>query len=93
MRCWRGCLRERPLDTQLTMTSSAPCRMAANMTCSSDEMKTTPPQVSASEARASVGGRDGSIDEGGRRNRKKYVRNRKAAKPPRRLPQRAWMST
>lgn len=48
--------------------SSHPCRIAANDTCSVERMKTTPPAVRQNEASASVGGRDGRILAGGRRN-------------------------
>ena len=52
--------------------------MAANVICSVERTNTTPPHARKIDARASVGGRDGRIEAGGRRYRKKYVRKRNA---------------
>jgi len=66
-----------------------PRRIAANVICSSLKMKTRPPHARKKLAIASVGGRDGRIECGGRNQRKKYVKHRRTAKLVRKKPHKA----
>lgn len=66
-----------------------PLRIAAKLICSVLNINVRPPQAKKKLDTASVGGRDGSTECGGRNQRKKYVRHRSTAKPVRKNPQRA----
>lgn len=68
---------------------SRPRRMAAIVTSSVENMKTSPPQARKKLPRASVGGREGRSDRGGESHRKKYVRHLNTEKETSRFPHRA----
>ena len=56
---------------RLISIPSLPLRIAACVTSSVENIKTNPPQAKKKLPRASVGGREGSIDLGGPSQRKK----------------------
>jgi hypothetical protein len=72
---------------------SRPRRIAAKVTSSVESMNTSPPHARKKLPSASVGGRLGRIERGGAIQTKKYVRQRRTAKPTRSLPQRSCIWT
>jgi len=75
------------------MTSSRPCLIAATVSSDVLNMNTKPPHAKKNPARASVGGRLGSVERGGPNHRKKYVKHRMTANPASKLPHKAWIWT
>lgn len=55
---------------RMAMMSSYPARIAAKDTSSEDSINASPPPARQKAARASVGGREGKMDVGGRSQRK-----------------------
>ena len=72
---------------------SRPLRMAARVTSSVENMKTSPPHARKKLPSASEGGLEGNMDLGGESQRKKYVRQRRAEKPTKRFPHNEWIWT
>jgi hypothetical protein len=77
------------VPSTLADVPSRPLRIAANVTSSVENIKTSPPHERKKLPRASVGGRDGRMEFGGPSHRKKYVKHRMIENPTSKFPQRA----